>query len=188
MRILLISVYYLPSTKSCAKLMYDLAAEFLQLGHEVIVLTPDSRLPSKLKVSDENGIKVVRIKAGKIDQAPKIIRGFNELMLSPILWHRGRKFFKANRCDLVVWYSPSIFFGSLVKKLKQLFGCRSYLVLRDIFPQWAVDAGILKKGWVHGYFRKKEMEQYDSADIIGVQSPANLDYFSENGLEKKYRL
>ncbi len=188
MRILLIVQYYLPSTKSSAKLIHDLAAEFCRLGHEVIVLAPDDKLVSDSEVSCVNGIKILRVKTGKLDGVSKIVRGFNEIMLSPILWRKGRKFFQSNICDLVVWYAPSIFFCSVVKKLKKLFGCPSYLILRDIFPQWAVDIGILKKGIVYRFFRRKEIEQYEAADVIGVQSPANLRYFAENGLEKRYRL
>ena len=37
-------------------------------------------------------------------------------------------------------------------------------------------------------FRRFEKINYDAADVIGVQSPANLHYFSERGLDKKYRL
>lgn len=188
MRILLIVVYYLPSTKSSPKLIHDLAVEFCRLGHEAIVLTTDSELVSEAKVSYEDGIKILRIRTGKIDGAAKICRGFNEMMLSLTLWHKGREFFQNNMCDLVVWLAPSIFFGSLVKKLKKLFNCKSYLILRDIFPQWAIDTGILRKGLVCWFFRRKEIEQYKAADVIGVQSPANLSYFIRNGLDKRYCL
>lgn len=188
MRILLISVYYLPSIKSSAKLVRDLAVEFCRLGHEVIVLTAENEIKSDIDVSCENGIKILRIKTGKIDGASKIVRAFNEMMLSSMLWWKGKKFFQGNMCDLVVWYSPSIFFGPLVKKLKKLFNCPSYLILRDIFPQWAIDTGILRKGLIYWFFRRKEIEQYEAADVIGVQSPANLCYFVKNGLEKGYYL
>jgi len=188
MRILIIVVYYLPSTKSSAKLIHDLAVEFCRLGHETIVLTPDDELVLDSEVAYVNGIKILRVRTGKIGRASKIVRGFNEILLSPMLWRKGRKFFQNNMCDLVVWYSPSIFFASLVKKLKKLFGCPSYLILRDIFPQWAVDAGVLKKGIIYKFFRRKEVEQYEAADVIGVQSPANLGYFRENRFESRYHL
>lgn len=188
MRILLIVVYYLPSTKSSAKLIGDLADEFCRLGHEVIVLTADDKLSSGFEISCQGNIKVLRIKTGKIDQASKIVRGFNEMLLSPLLWKRSRDFFLSNKCDLIIWYSPSIFFGSLVQKLKKLFKCPSYLILRDIFPQWAIDTGVLRKGLIYRIFRKKELEQYEAADIIGVQSPANVDYFIKNNFDKKYHL
>ena len=53
------------------------------------------------------------------------------------------------------------------------------MILRDIFPQWAIDAGVLREGLISRYFRRKERFQYTVADVIGVQSPANLDYFRQ---------
>jgi len=188
MRILLIVVYYLPSMKSSAKLIDDLAKEFFSLGHEVIVATPDENLASSFDVSEVNGVKVLRVRTGKIDGASRLVRGINEALLSLVLWHKGKDFFKANKCDLIVWYSPSIFFGALVKKLKKLFHCPAYLILRDFFPQWAIDTGVLKDGPICWFFRKKEVEQYEAADVIGVQSPGNFEYFFNKGLEKKYKL
>jgi len=188
MRILLLVVYYMPSTISSAKLIHDLAVEFHRLGHEPIVVAPDENILKETQVSYENGVKVLRIRTGKIKSTSKLIRAFNEIRLSKIIWKRGKEFFNENPCDLIVYYSPSIFFGLLVKKLKKKFACSSYLILRDIFPQWAVDSGILRRGLVYSYFKFKERQNYEAADIIGVQSPANLRYFEENGLDKRYHL
>ena len=55
MRILLLVVYYLPSTTSSAKLMSDLATEFHRLGHEVIVVAPDETILNDMETSVENG-------------------------------------------------------------------------------------------------------------------------------------
>lgn len=188
MRILLLVVYYLPSTTSSAKLMSDLATEFQRLGHEVIVAAPDENILADVETTVENGIQVLRVRTGRIKTASKWVRGFNEARLSALIWDRCRQFFKDNPCDLIIYYSPTIFFGSLVKRLKKNFGCPSYLILRDLFPQWAVDAGILRKGLVYNYLKWKERQNHEAADIIGVQSPANLLYFREYGLDKKYHL
>lgn len=188
MRILLIVVYYLPSTMSSATLIHDLAVEFLRLGHEPIVVAPDENILTDSQVSCENGIKVLRVKTGKIKSATRFIRAFNEIRLSKIIWKKGKQFFNENPCDLIIYYSPSIFFGSLVKRLKKKFACSSYLVLGDIFPEWAVETGILRKGLIYRYFKYKERQNYEAADIIRVQSPANLLYFKEHGLDKKYHL
>jgi glycosyltransferase involved in cell wall biosynthesis len=188
MRILLLVVYYLPSTMSSGKLMYDLAAEFLRLGHEPIVVAPDENILKDVEITIENGIKVLRVRTGKIKTASRWIRGLNEARLSGIIWKKGRHFFDENPCALIVYYSPTIFFGSLVKRLKKYFACPSYLILRDIFPQWAVDAGVLSQGMIYKFFKFKERQNYDAADIIGVQSPANLRYFEENDPDKKYRV
>jgi len=188
MRILLLVVYYLPSTMSSATLIHDLAVEFHRLGHEPIVVAPDENILQDHQVSCENGIKVLRVRTGKIKSATKFIRAFNEIRLSRIIWKKGKQFFDENPCDLIIYYSPSIFFSSLVKKLKRKFSCSSYLILGDIFPQWAVETGILRKGLIYRYFKYKEWQNYEAADIIRVQSPANLLYFKENGLDKKHHL
>jgi glycosyltransferase involved in cell wall biosynthesis len=188
MRILLLVVYYLPSTTSSAKLMSDLAMEFQRLGHEVLVAAPDETILHDTEISEENGIRVLRVRTGKIKTAARWVRGINEARLSDLMWKKGRHFFESHPCDLIVYYSPTIFFGSLVKRLKQRFRCPSYLILRDLFPQWAVDAGILRKGLVHSYLKMKERQHHEAADVIGVQSPANLDYFRDNGLDRTYRL
>lgn len=188
MRILIIVDCYYPSTKSSAKLVHDLGGELRSRGHEVAVLAPSEAIREKVQVSTEDGLRIVRVRTGKIKGANLIARGWREARLSSNLWSGAKDFFKANPCDGIIFYSPSIFFGELVTKLKKLWKAPAYLILRDIFPQWAVDAGVLKKGVAYKYFRHKEMEQYDAADVIAVQTPANLEYFAEQFPEKKYRL
>jgi glycosyltransferase involved in cell wall biosynthesis len=62
------------------------------------------------------------------------------------------------------------------------------LILRDIFPEWALNAGVLKRGLTYRFFRKKEIEQYGAADIIGVQSEGDLEYFGRNFGLGRFRL
>jgi glycosyltransferase involved in cell wall biosynthesis len=188
MRILHIVVYYLPSTMSCAALIHDLAREFLRMGHEPIVLAPDAAISSDCQLSCEDGITILRVRTGKIKTAGRIVRAFNEIRLSRMVWKRAKKFLEANPCDLVIYYSPPIFWGPLVKKLKRKFACTSYLILGDIFPQWALETGVLRRGVVYWYLKLREKESYAAADIIRVQSPANLRYFEENGLSRKHTL
>jgi len=188
-RILILVVYYLPSIMSSAKLIDDLAREFHSLGHEVLIAAPDDAIQKKFQITEEAGIKVLRIKTGEIKSASRWIRAWREITLSSVMWWKGKPFFLQNPCDLIVYYSPTIFFGALVSKLKRRYRCPSYLILRDIFPQWAVDTGVLNRGsLIHRFFERKEKLNYDAATVIGVQSPANLNYFSEQGLEQKYRL
>lgn len=180
MRILLIVDCYYPSSKSSAKLVHDLGVEMHRRGHKVTVLTPSDRNISDLELTTEDGLLVARIKSGQLKGASRIKRALHEIGLSKTLWDKGKDFFRANPQDLIVFYSPSIFFGELVGKLKKLWACPAYLILRDIFPQWAVDAGVMRKGAAYHFFRWKEFVQYNAADVIGVQSPANLAYFDES--------
>jgi len=180
MRILILVDCYYPSKKSGARLVHDLAVELFRQGHDVLVVTPSAENKDDLELSSEDGPTVAQIKTGRIKGVPRILRAIREAKLSADLWNKAEKLFRQRPCDLIIFYSPTIFFGALVKKLKSLWRCPSYLILRDIFPQWAVDTGMLKKGLVYAFFRAKELEQYAAADIIGVQSPANLEYFARS--------
>lgn len=188
MKILLIVDCYLPATKSAALMMHELGLEFKRLGHDVIIVAPDDSLTVPKCTSKRNDLTVLRVRTGKIKSACKFNRAVNEILLSSTIWKAGKSFFQANRCDLVVFYSPSIFLASLVKKLKKLWKCKTYMILRDIFPQWALDTGILKKGLIYNYFRFKELQQYEVADIVGIESSGNKAYFTKNGLDNKIKL
>ncbi len=183
MRILLIVVYYPPSTTSAAQMMRDLAVEFVRQGHEVMVVTSGEALQSAAITAIEDGVQVLRVRAAEIRSANKILRLWRESQLSSRTWRNARDIFAAKRCDLIVYYSPTIFWGGLVRRLKSLWKCPAYLVHRDIFPQWAVDAAIMRKGsLLHRYMRHIELELYAAADVIGVEAPGNLSHFA-NGTQ-----
>jgi len=182
MKLLLIVDDYLPdSIKIAAKMMHQLGCEFLRQGHEVTVVTPKIDLKSSSEICTLDGVQVCRFKSGKIKNVNKITRALNETMLSRRAWKSLKHFFINNPHDAVIYYSPSIFFGSLVKQLKRLWNCKSYLILRDIFPQWTVDNGLMSdKSLIYLYFKLFETINYRSADRIGVMSPANLRFFESS--------
>ena len=188
MKIALLVIYYLPSTESCVQLMYDLAHELKLRGHEPTVITVNSSIPTNVQMTDEQGIRVMRVRAGKIKGTTRYLRALTEFRLSRIIWAKAKAYLLEQPYDLIIYYSPSIFWGPLVRRLKQVFACKTYLILRDIFPQWYVDAGIIRKGCLYRYLKKKELENYDAADVIGVQSPANMEYFRTSGLKDRYKL
>lgn len=188
MRVLILVDCYYPSTKSGAKLVHDLAVEFTHRGNGAVVLTPSDAISENLRISEEDGITVARIKSGRIKGASKILRAIREARLSANIWRAAKEFLRANPCDLLLFYSPTIFFGALVRRLKQMWSCPAYLILRDIFPDWAVDAGVLRKRLPYRFFRRVAAEQYRIADVIAVQSPANLKHFSQFFPQGKFRL
>ena len=188
MRVLILVDCYYPSMKSGAKLVHDLAVELSQRGFQAIVLTPSDAITDKAEIRTEDGCTVVRVRTGKIKGAGKIQRAIREARLSADLWHGAMEFLRKNRCDLIVFYSPTIFFGPLVRRLKRLWKCPAYLILRDIFPDWAVDAGVLKEAIVYRYFRRVALAQYRVADLIAVQSPANLTYLERRCAGERFKL
>ncbi len=180
MKILLVVDDYMPhSIKVAAKMMHELACEMVKQGHQVSVLTPKSRQTEKLKISFLDGVEVVNFKSGEIKNISKVKRAINETLLSFYAWRYSKEYFLQNKFDYIVYYSPTIFFGLLVKKLKKLWGVKAYLVLRDFFPQWVIDNDILKENSIiTKYFKFFERINYDAADTIGVMSQKNLEWFN----------
>jgi glycosyltransferase involved in cell wall biosynthesis len=187
-RILLIVVYYPPSETSAAQMMHALAHEFARLGHQVIVATPSEDSRQSIRIEEEDGITVVRIRVGALRKVGNAIRLWRESRISKTMWRHGKRFFRSNRCDLVVFYSPTIFFGELVGRLKDIWQCPSYLILRDIFPKWAVDTGILHEGIIYRYLKRKELGQYAVSDTIGVEAQGNLAYFDSDVPDARHRV
>ncbi|EJS8020244.1 glycosyltransferase family 4 protein [Escherichia coli] len=187
MKLLLIIDDYIPeSTRVGAKMFHELALELSKNGHEVTILTPNSNLTQCLRVELIDGISVWYFKSGKLKDIGLLKRAINESLLSYRAWKAIKLKINDNAFDGIVYYSPSIFFGHLIDKIKSRLNCPSYLVLRDIFPQWAIDAGILKKhSPITYYFRYFESALYKSADRIGLMSKGNLDLFCNS--KKKHK-
>ncbi|MGD9107945.1 MAG: glycosyltransferase family 4 protein [Gammaproteobacteria bacterium] len=182
MKILLLVDSYWPQIKSVAVQMRDLAVALQDQGHEITVLTADVSLPRrrKITVARDGGVKVIKVRAGTSANVPKWKRLISELLLSRKIWRYGKRELLTNRCDCIVFYSPSIFFSGIVKKLKKYWCCKVYMILRDIFPQWTVDLGILRRnGIIYNWLNYFAKQQYKVADIVGVQTPANLEYFKQ---------
>jgi glycosyltransferase involved in cell wall biosynthesis len=188
MRILLMVVYYSPSTTSVARMARELALEYVRQGHQVIVATPSDTVEGTNSIAEEDGVTVVRVKTGNLKCTNKVVRLWRESRLSRTMWRSARKFFLANPCNLIVFVSPTIFFADLVRRLKSIWDCPSYLIVRDIFPKWAVDAGVLREGMLYQYLKRKELEQYAAANIIGAEAPGDLSYFYEESRGNKCRV
>jgi len=179
MKICIVVDDYMPhSIKVAAKMMHELACELLKQGHQVCVVTPNPNQTEKIISSMLDGVKVYTFKSGEIKNISKVKRAINESLLSFYAWRYTKNILKNDSYDLIIYYSPTIFFGSFVKKLKKLWGAKTYLVLRDFFPQWTIDNGMLsEKSPITKYFQFFEKINYQAADTIGVMSAKNLEWF-----------
>ncbi|HCN41939.1 MAG TPA: glycosyltransferase WbuB [Proteus vulgaris] len=166
-------------------MFHELALELKYHGHEITIITPSKDQPSNLYIDKLDDITIWRFKNGPIKDVKKIQRAINETLLSYNAWKAIKHLINKDSFDGIIYYSPSIFWGKLVNKLKKKCQCPSYLILRDLFPQWIVDAGILKQGsLIEQYFRFFERYSYKQASIIGLMSQKNLDYFYQHNKNK----
>lgn len=131
-------------------------------------------------MEDFDGARVIRLKAPKTKDIGYVRRTIGEfLMPFAMLRNLRRSPLAGEKWDGVVWYAPTIFLGPIASALKKASGCRGYLIIRDIFPEWAVDMGLMGRGLPYRFFDAVARYQYSVADVIGVQTPGNKGYFAE---------
>lgn len=178
MQLALIADAFPPMKTSGAVQIRDLVSELCLQGHHVTVLLPDSTLQTNWTLEEKGNLAILRLRAMQTKNVSYARRALAEFLLSYLMYRNLEKSpLRQKRWEGIIWYSPTIFLGSLVKKIKDISHCRAYLILRDIFPDWAVDMELLNRGLVYRYFKSIEKFQYQQADTIGIQTPSNKTYF-----------
>jgi len=180
LRFALIADTFPPFRTSGAVQLRDLAREFARQGHELTVMLPAADLPAPWQLEQADGVRVLRLKAPRTKDIGYLRRTIGEFLMPFAMRRQLRRSPLANETwDGVLWYAPSIFHGPLANSLKRASGCKGYLIIRDIFPEWAVDMGLMGRGLPYRCFAAVARYQYSVADVIGVQTPGNLAYFRQ---------
>ncbi len=166
----------------------DLLREFIKNGHNVYILSPTEKMnKADNPIIQEHCAKIVKVKTGRIQKTNIIEKGINTVLIEPRFKRAVKKYFKDIKFDLVLYPTPPITFTNVVKYVKKRDSAKTYLMLKDIFPQNAVDIGMLSKsglkGIIYRYFRRKEKKLYDVSDRIGCMSPANVEYLLKHNPE-----
>lgn len=165
----------------------DLMRKFRDEGHSVYMIYPNERrsgLPTTLV--NENGVQCLGVRTLNVQKTNVIEKGIGQLFLESQFKFALKKYFQGVKFDLILYSTPPITFNNVIKYAKNVSGGKAitYLLLKDIFPQNAIDLGMLSKDGIKGIlykmFRKKEEELYRISDYIGCMSPANVKYVLEH--------
>ena len=176
----------------------DLMRKFRDEGHRVYIVCPvERRFGQKTNLTEISGVKMLYVKTLNIQKTNVIEKGIGTLMLEHQYKAAIKKHLSGVSFDLITYSTPPITFTNVVRYLKKRNPqAISYLQLKDIFPQNAVDLGMLvaspkpspqRKGLkntvmalpkylLYMYFRKKEVALYKDSDYIGCMSPANVEF------------
>jgi len=180
MKLAIIVDSYPPIKSSAAIMMSDLSKGLEALGVEVNIFSPHCLKGKPSFIEADNSISVFRLKVPQIKDVGYIRRTLAELIMPfKMIYEIKKHQFVVNGYDGIVWYSPSIFHGVFVNYLKKKNNdCDAYLIIRDIFPEWAYDVGLIKSRIVFNFFAIFAKYQYSLANNIAVQSEGNLSYFT----------
>lgn len=167
----------------------DLMRKFRNEGHEVYIIFPRERrcgLQTQLTVKDH--VHSLGVRTLNVTKANVVEKGIGQMLLEYQFKSALSKYYCDVKFDLILYSTPPITFTKVIKyAMKCNSEALSYLMLKDIFPQNAIDLGMLTKSGIKGVlyrlFRGKEKELYRISDYIGCMSPANVRYIIKHNPE-----
>ena len=187
MNVLFISISSLPHVSEHG-ISLDLIHEFTRKGHNVYIVSAlEKREDRETYIAEEAGCKIVRVRIGNNKKANLIEKGLTTVLLPGKYISAIKKYYADVKFDLVLYPTPPVTQVKTVEFIKKRDGAKTYLLLKDIFPQNAVDIGMMSKSGVKGllyqHFRRVEKRLYWVSDRIGCMSEANVQYVLKNNPE-----
>ena len=162
----------------------DLIQELDNSGDQITVVAIDSSLkPFQVKKVRQKNIDLIYIGSFHLYNVNLFKKGLSMLSL-PFFMRRAIKKLDLKKFEVILYETPPITWAGIVKQIKKKNKIKSFLMLKDIFPQNAVDIGLMKENsLIFKYFKRKEKLLYEVSDYIGCMSNGNIDYVLENNPE-----
>lgn len=166
----------------------DILRNYIRDGHHVYVVTPvESKYNVETSVLKEEGCDILQVKIGGYFNVNSVRKGITLIEIEYQVISAIKKYWSNIKFDLVLYATPPISFARVIQYIKKRDGAASYLLLKDIFPQNAVDLGMMSKtglkSVLYKFFRYQEKQLYKNSDMIGCMSQANVDYVIEHNPE-----
>ena len=163
----------------------DLLRHFVQKGHDVTIVCPKERRKGiDTNLQSNKNHRILQVKTFNIVSTNIVEKGIGTLAIEYQYLAAIRKYLPDIWFDLIMYSTPPITFTRVIKAIKKRDNARTYLLLKDICPQHAVDLGMMKReGILHRFFRRKEKQLYRVSDFIGCMSPANVNYVLKHNPE-----
>ena len=133
-------------------------------------LDQDATQRSFQELEVEDGIRVLRVKTLPHHNVNYVVRGLSQLLM-PLQFLKKLRTHKI-RPEAVVVYSPPLPLA-LVGSWLRRSGVKNILNIQDLFPQNAIDLGILRSKLQIKFFKALERYAYQTADSVTVHSEGN---------------
>lgn len=185
MNIIFLTLYRIDNIED-RSIYHDLMRKFRDEGHQVYIVTPcERRLGLETSLIENNGVYILNVKTLNIQKTNVVEKGIGTLLLERQYKAAIKKYLGDIKFDLITYSTPPITFTNVVKYLKKENPqAITYLQLKDIFPQNAIDIGMFgEKSLFNRYFRRKEKALYKVSNYIGCMSPANVKFVLDHNPE-----
>lgn len=163
----------------------DLMREFVKNNHKIYIVSPTEKSKKQpTTLIEKEKYTILKLQIGNTQKTSVIEKGISTLTLESKFLKGIKNYFSDVNFDLVIYSTPPITLQKAVKYVKKRDNAKTYLLLKDIFPQNAVDLGMITKigikGLLYDYLNSKEKSLYQISDYIGCMSQANVDFLLKN--------
>lgn len=180
MKVLYISISF-PKENEGDNLYTDLAEEISKNNEITVVVAEESKNIKESQLLRERGFDVLRVKTGNMFNVNVFEKAISYITIQGRLKSAINRFLNDKEYDLIIFTAPPVTLGSVIKYAMKKYNAKSYLMQKDIFPQNALDIGMMKKtNPAYWYFKFKEKKIYKIASKIGCMSQRNIEYLYEN--------
>jgi len=183
-RYLILSNSFYPDRNSASQLLEDLSSELIKKKFEVVVVCARSIKNSNYKFKN-NDIKVINVYCQNIKSKNLFKRGFGEFFISKKLITKTDVFLRKYNPTNVICYAPPIFFIKYVKYLINNYNCKSFLILRDIFPYWLISCNIIKNYFIKAFLIFYFKSFVKLFDTVGVEAVSNINFLKKKNIYTK---
>ena len=165
---------------------YEFAQHCIERGHEFVVVASDVSYLDAKKMDKSRSVEVIDdIKIKRASTPTYIHKGFAWRILAFFVYMFSSFWsaFREPKVDLVMGTSPSLFQGLSAALVAMLKRRPLLLEVRDLWPDFAIEMGILNSKVLIFLAKRVESFIYWRAAHILVNSPAYVDYLVEKGIK-----
>ena len=190
MKILLITGFFPPEMAAAPNLNYELGRELVRLGHSVTVATGFPRynlkeVPAKYRGKfymreTIDGMTVERVWYPALPRDIPVARGIDIILMAFALIISA---LRAGKNDVASVFSPPLTVGLTAILMRSLQGYPFIYNVHDLFPQNAVDLGVLRNRMLIRFFRWMERYIYRHSDYLTVISAGNRERVIASGAD-----
>jgi len=180
MRILVVHQYFLGKDDAGGSRWNQFAKYWTDAGHSVTVLTGTVHYATGKKQPQYRGKFVVRELDNKIDVFRcHVSESYNKSFFGRFWAYLSFAFssvwaglFRAGKCDVIICTSPPLTVGLTGWILSRLKRIPMVFEVRDLWPESAIDTGVMTNKWLIKLSYWLERKSYKSANWINVLTPA----------------
>ena len=183
-KFLIVTNTFYPDRNSASKLLEELSKSLINKNIDVLIVC--ARSDKKIKsIVNYKKIKINNVYCKNIKNRNLYLRGIAEFSISKELILGSSKIVKKYQPTNIICYSPPIFFTDYINYLKKNYQCKSFLILRDIFPFWAISTKVIKNYFLSKYLIYKFKSFVEIFDCVGVEAKFNIKYLKQKNIWSK---